>query len=103
MAISYFETSEMILKFRDHKDALIRKTVINLISVLAKYDERKFSDHIFHRAMDYLLRQSEKPTERWAAFVAIGQVAVSVGSEMAKFLNPVMRRIKYELQHRGYV
>lgn len=103
MKDSYFETVELILQFRNHKDSLIRRTVIGLIPVFAVYDERKFSDHILQRAMGHLLGQLSRPSERPAAFVAIGDVAISVGSEMAPFLEPVMQQIKSGLQQRGYV
>ncbi len=60
----YFDTAEMILRHRNHRDPLIRKTVVSLIPVLADYDNQKFADHFLHRAMGHLLEQLMKPTER---------------------------------------
>lgn len=64
MKDSYFETAEMILRHRNHRDPLIRKAVVSLIPALAEYDSQKFSDNFLHRAMGHLLEQLMKPTER---------------------------------------
>lgn len=99
----YTETVETILRLRLHKDPLVRKTIITLIPTLAMYDTQTFSESFMHKAMGHLLEQLSKPAERPVAFIAIGHVATSVGSEMKKFLEPIMDNIKQSLQMRGYV
>ena len=64
MKDSYSDTAEMILRHRNHRDQLIRKTVVTLIPVLAAYDSQQFSENFLHRAMGHLLEQLMKPTER---------------------------------------
>lgn len=60
----YLETAEMILRHRNHRDPLIRKTVVALIPVLADYDSQNFVAHFLHRSMGHLLEQLTKPSER---------------------------------------
>lgn len=64
MKETFLDTAEQILRFRTHKDALVRKMVITLIPTLAVYDTQTFSEHFLHRAMGHLLTQLEKPNER---------------------------------------
>ncbi|KAG8958873.1 phosphatidylinositol kinase- protein kinase tor1 [Tulasnella sp. 419] len=97
----FVESADTTLRYREHKDSLIRKTVITLIPTLAVYDTQSFSDQFLHKAMAHLLSQLKKPTERSLAFVAIGHVAAAVGSDMKGFLEPIMASIKEGLQQRG--
>ncbi len=115
------DAAETILRFKLHRDPLVHKTVIALIPTLAHYDTQTFSEHFMHKAMAHLLEQLSKPAERsfgmnvflffWSnysltlylAFIAIGHVATSVGSDMKSFLEPIMDHIKQGLQMRGYV
>lgn len=94
MKDAYVETAEAILKLRTHRDVLVRKTVLTLIPTLALYDTQTFSEYFMHKAMGHLLEQLQKPAERSTAFIAIGEVAGSVGSEMKQFLESIMEQIK---------
>ncbi|KAJ2934856.1 hypothetical protein H1R20_g2275, partial [Candolleomyces eurysporus] len=97
------DTAEMILRFKTHRDPLVRKTVISMIPALAAYDTQTFTEHFLHKGMAHLLQQLEKPTatERSLAFIAIGHTAMAVGSDMKPFLDPIMDNIKIGLQNRG--
>ncbi|PCH36202.1 atypical/PIKK/FRAP protein kinase [Wolfiporia cocos MD-104 SS10] len=97
----FLDAAELILSFRTHRDALVRKIVITLIPSLANYDTQSFSEHHLHKSMAHLLTQLDKPNERSVAFIAIGHVASAMGSEMKSFLEPIMGHIKSGLQMRG--
>lgn len=107
MKDAYVDTAETILRLRTHRDPLIRKTILTLIPTLALYDTQTFSEYFMHKAMSHLLEQLAKPAERSTAFVAIGEVASSVGSEMKQFLESIMEQIKQGLttfaQAKAYV
>ncbi|TFY65865.1 hypothetical protein EVG20_g5221 [Dentipellis fragilis] len=101
MKETFLDTAEQILRFRGHRDNLVRKMVITLIPTLAVYDTQTFSEHFLHKAMAHLLQQLDKPSERSFAFIAIGHVATAVGSDMKPFLDSIMAQIKLGLQNRG--
>ncbi|GBE86637.1 Serine/threonine-protein kinase tor2 [Sparassis crispa] len=101
MKENFLDAAEQILSFKTHRDALVRKMVITLIPTLAVYDTQTFTEHHLHRAMAHLLTQLDKPNERSFAFIAIGHVAMAVGSEMKSFLDSIMTHIKQGLQMRG--
>ncbi|RDB15759.1 Serine/threonine-protein kinase tor2, partial [Hypsizygus marmoreus] len=101
MRETFLDTAEQILRFKSHRDLLVRKMVITMIPSLAAYDTQTFTEHFLHKAMAHLLTQLEKPNERAFAFIAIGHTATAVGSDMKPFLESIMAQIKQGLQGRG--
>ncbi|KIK61711.1 hypothetical protein GYMLUDRAFT_42743 [Collybiopsis luxurians FD-317 M1] len=101
MKENFMDTAEQILRFKTHRDALVRKMVITLIPTLAQYDTQTFTEHFLHKAMAHLSQQLEKSNERHYAFIAIGHTAKQVGSDMKPFLDSIMKQIKSGLQARG--
>lgn len=65
MRETYFDTAEQILRFKAHRDSLVRKMVITLIPSLAAYDDRTFTQHFLHKAMAHLSTQLDKQNERY--------------------------------------
>ena len=101
MKENFLDAAEQILSFKTHREPVVRKMVITLIPTLAVYDTQSFSEHFLHKAMAHLLTQLDKNNERSVAFIAIGHVAVAVGSEMKPFLESIMAHVKLGLQSRG--
>ncbi|KAE9399554.1 phosphatidylinositol 3-kinase [Gymnopus androsaceus JB14] len=101
MKENFMDSAEQILRFKTHRDTLVRKMVITLIPTLAQYDTQTFTEHFLHKAMGHLLQQLEKSSERHYAFIAIGHTAKQVGSDMKPFLDSIMKQIKSGLQSRG--
>ncbi|KAF9006075.1 phosphatidylinositol 3-kinase [Cyathus striatus] len=101
MKENFLDTADQILRFKSHRDLLVRKMVITMIPSLAAYDTQTFIEHYLHKAMAHLLTQLEKPNERSYAFIAIGHTATAVGSDMKPFLDSIMSHIKQGLQARG--
>jgi FKBP12-rapamycin complex-associated protein len=64
MKENFLDSAEQILRFKSHRDSLVRSTVITLIPTLAAYDTQTFAEHFLHKAMGHLLTQLEKPSER---------------------------------------
>lgn len=59
------EIISLVLKFRDHRDSLVRKTVINLIPALAKMDpDLFFKENYLTASVVYLTAQLKKEKER---------------------------------------
>ncbi|KAF9387898.1 phosphatidylinositol kinase- protein kinase tor1 [Podila verticillata] len=107
METGFLDVCNTVLKFKDFKDGLVRRTVINLIPELAKYNPTDFIHYYLHRAMVHLLGlvqiDRERPTatkemERSLAFLAIGKVALVVKHDMEFFLDDIMFAIKDSLR-----
>jgi len=80
------ELCELVLKYRDHKDRLIRRTVIVLLPRLAHYSPEPFVRGYADIALAHLLtclRDVKQIPDRGTPFIAIGRIALAVGSHLA--------------------
>ncbi|KAJ6515088.1 phosphatidylinositol 3-kinase [Mycena vitilis] len=91
-------TAETVLRFRSHRDTLIRKLVMTLIPVLASYDTQTFCDLYLKKSMAHLASVLDKPNDRHMAFIAIGHTATFVKSDIKPYLDSTMQHIKQGLQ-----
>ncbi|KAI1076860.1 FAT-domain-containing protein [Whalleya microplaca] len=86
----YQEACEIVFRHKDHRDVTIRKTVVLLIPDLANYSPADFAHTYLHRFMVYLSGMLKKDKERNDAFLAIGNIANSVKSAIAPYLDGVL-------------
>ncbi|CAG9463067.1 unnamed protein product [Pedinophyceae sp. YPF-701] len=80
MLARYREVVSTVLRFRDARDKIIRQAVIRLLPRLAAFSPERFSGTYLRPCIDYLLTQIQSPSERAAAFEALGDIAVGVRS-----------------------
>ncbi|BGP07821.1 phosphatidylinositol kinase-related protein kinase tor1 [Rhodotorula toruloides] len=97
----YTEVCDQILSFKDHRDPLVRRAVVELIPTLASYNHADFANLYLHKTMLYLLGQLRNNRDRTTSFHAIGHVAMQVKSAMAPYLDPILASVKEGLQQRG--
>lgn len=64
MAEKFVSNAEVVLRFREHKDPIIKRTVVSLLPGLANYDSQIFGERFLHKVMGYLLPLLKKPSER---------------------------------------
>lgn len=99
----YQDLCEIVLRYKEHRDLLIRKTVMLMIPDLAKLDMPEFVNSFFYPSMAYLLLQLKKEKERSTAFTSIGKIALVVGSSISPHLDGILAAIKETLIAKGYV
>jgi FKBP12-rapamycin complex-associated protein len=86
----YKETVETVLKYREHRDALVRREVVLIIPILASYSPTEFATKYLHQCMLHLQGLIRKDRDRDKAFVAIGQIANAVGVAIAPYLDGIL-------------
>ena len=86
----YQEACEIVFKHKDHRDAITRRTVVYLIPDLASYSPADFAHSWLHKFMVYLSGMLKRDKERNDAFLAIGNIANSVKSAIAPYLDGVL-------------
>ncbi|ROV89439.1 hypothetical protein VMCG_10211 [Cytospora schulzeri] len=86
----YQEACDIVSRFKDHRDPTIRKTVVLLIPDLANYAPSEFASTRLHGFMLHLSGMLKKEKERNDAFLAIGNIANSVKSAIAPYLDGVL-------------
>jgi serine/threonine-protein kinase mTOR len=55
---------EIVLRYRDHKDAVVRRAVMALLPRLAAYDRAAFARTALEPSLAFLLAQLRKEKER---------------------------------------
>lgn len=96
----YRNACELILRFKDNREPLIRRTVITLIPAMGTYDQNEFRTYFLHRSMAHL-QQQLKLGERDAAFLAIGHLAINLNSDMHPFMEEIVKNVRDALKRRG--
>ncbi|KIW08226.1 uncharacterized protein PV09_01154 [Verruconis gallopava] len=90
----YKESCEFVMRYKDHKDGLIRREVINIIPTLASYAPSEFTSSYLHQCMLHLTGLIKRDKDKSAAFVAVGKVAGAVGSSIAPYLEGILGYIR---------
>ncbi len=90
----YQEACEIVFKMKDHRDPVIRRTVVLLIPQLANYAPTDFAQTYLHKFMVFLSGMLKKDKERNDAFLAIGNIANAVKSAIAPYLDGVLIYIR---------
>ena len=62
----YDSVCDTVFKYKDHRDALVRRTVMALLPLLATFDTATFTKSFMEPCMAYLLSQLRKEKERSA-------------------------------------
>ena len=101
MSDRYAETCDQILSFKDHRDPLVRRAVVELIPTLASFNTPAFTSQYLHKTMVFLLGQLKNNRDRTTSFQAIGLVAMQVKAAMAPYLDPILASVKEGLLQRG--
>ncbi|KAI0105114.1 TOR kinase [Nemania sp. FL0031] len=90
MQDNYQTACDIVFRQKDHRDPTIRKTVVMLIPDLANYSPSDFAITYLHQFMLFLSGMLKKGGERNDAFLAIGNIANSVKSAIAPYLDGVL-------------
>lgn len=103
----YKDVCERVLlqQHRENKDATIRRTVVDIIPTLASYAPKEFCQNYLARSMSHLQTLLKDPKQRNTAFVAIGNIATAVGSQIAPYLDTILLHVREALsvKNRGKV
>ena len=108
MLARYREVCDTVLRFRGHKERIIRRAIVTLIPRLAAFAPERFVKSYLKDATEYLLQVlAPSPAERGAAFTALGDMATAlaragVAGQMkapVDYLLPIATQIKEALLH----
>ncbi|KAK9433284.1 armadillo-type protein, partial [Lipomyces doorenjongii] len=97
----YDDVCETVLKYKDHRDNLVRRTVLVMMPNLASYNPNDFASKYMHKCMLHLLGQLKKDRERNQVFQSIGKIAGAVRSNMGPYLDAILTNVKEGLSQKG--
>lgn len=84
----------LLQQYREHKDPTVRRTVVEIIPLLAAYAPKEFCLHYLARSMQHLQNLLKDARQRNLAFAAIGKIAHAVGSQIAPYLDTILLHIR---------
>ncbi|CAD6506377.1 BgTH12-07303 [Blumeria graminis f. sp. triticale] len=97
----YQEVCEIVFRHKDHRDVHIRRTVVMLIPELANYSPSEFVQGYLHKFMVFLSGMLKKDKDRNDSFLAIGNIANAVKSDIAPYLDGVLIYVREGLSVRS--
>lgn len=86
MMSRYKEVADIVFKYRDHRDRLVRRSITALLPRIAHFLRDRFVFAYLKICMDHLLTVMKNPTERGSGFVALAEMAGAVGGELESYL-----------------
>ncbi|KAJ8330853.1 phosphatidylinositol kinase- protein kinase tor1 [Batrachochytrium dendrobatidis] len=94
----YTEVCEIVLRYREHRESLVRQSIITIIPDLAHFNTDQFVNNYLGISVGYLSNQTKREKERSIAFLAIGRVGMAVGRGIIEYLDAIMVNIKGALK-----
>ena len=85
------EICDTIIRHKDHRDRLVKNTVVTLIPNLAEFSPFSFvGGGYLEISLNYLLSLVQKSDTRSSAFLSLGQLSVAVGKQIEKHLPKII-------------
>ncbi|KYQ91695.1 protein kinase [Tieghemostelium lacteum] len=97
MVTKFKDVCDTILKYKDHRDKLVKKTVIVLLPRLAVFIPKDFVMNYFNTCMQHLLTALRNQNERSTSFIAMGEIAMAVGGSIKPYLDSIVILVKSAL------
>ncbi len=97
----YKPVCDSAMKFWGSNNRLIKKAIISLLPVLAKFSPYEFSQSYLPTIMAQLLQALRRDNERPHAFIAIGKIALSVRENITDYLEPILAVVRATMTTKG--
>jgi FKBP12-rapamycin complex-associated protein len=98
MNSKYKEVIESVIRFRDHKEKLVRETVISLLPKLANFQPEQFIRGYFDTCAAQILGILKKGESKEIAFLALGELAAAVKDAILPVLPDIIEKCRTHLQ-----
>ncbi|XP_057821315.1 serine/threonine-protein kinase TOR isoform X2 [Cryptomeria japonica] len=94
MMSRYKEVADIVFKYREHKDRLVRRSITSLLPRIAHFLRDRFVTSYLKICMDHILAVLRTPTERASGFVALGEMAEALDGELIHYLPTITSLIR---------
>uniref|UniRef100_A0A1D1Y0I7 Serine/threonine-protein kinase TOR n=2 Tax=Anthurium amnicola TaxID=1678845 RepID=A0A1D1Y0I7_9ARAE len=86
MMSRYREVADIVLKYLDHRDRLVRLSITSLLPRIAHFLRDRFVTNYLKICMDHILAVLRNPGERASGFIALGEMAGALNGELIQYL-----------------
>ncbi|XP_072960137.1 serine/threonine-protein kinase TOR [Typha angustifolia] len=86
MMSRYREVADIVLKYLEHRDRLVRLSITSLLPRIAHFLRDRFVTNYLKICMDHILAVLRTPAERASGFIALGEMAGALDGELVPYL-----------------
>ncbi|XP_058190488.1 serine/threonine-protein kinase TOR [Rhododendron vialii] len=94
MMSRYREVAEIVLRFLEHRDRLVRLSITSLLPRIAHFLRDRFVTNYLKICMDHILAVLKTPAERASGFVALGEMAGALDGELLNYLPTITSHLR---------
>ncbi|KAL5705931.1 non-specific serine/threonine protein kinase [Ranunculus cassubicifolius] len=94
MMSRYREVAEIVLRYLEHRDRLVRLSITSLLPRIAHFLRDRFVTNYLTICMDHILAVLRIPAERASGFIALGEMAGALDGELIHYLPTITSHLR---------
>ncbi|CAK7330253.1 unnamed protein product [Dovyalis caffra] len=94
MMSRYREVAEIVLRYLEHRDRLVRLSITSLLPRIAHFLRDRFVTNYLEICMNHILAVLRIPAERGSGFIALGEMAGALDGELVHYLPTITAHLR---------
>ncbi|PHT96831.1 hypothetical protein BC332_34239 [Capsicum chinense] len=94
MMSRYREVAEIVLRYLEHRDRLVRLSITSLLPRIAHFLRDRFVTNYLTICMNHILHVLKIPAERASGFIALGEIAGALDGELTNYLLTITSHLR---------
>nr|GEW20723.1 serine/threonine-protein kinase TOR isoform X2 [Tanacetum cinerariifolium] len=94
MMSRYKEVAEIVLRYLEHRDPLVRLSITSLLPRIAHFLRDRFVTNYLKICMNHIFVVLKIPTERASGFIALGEMAGALDGELVHYLPTITSHLR---------
>ncbi|PPD85571.1 hypothetical protein GOBAR_DD17494 [Gossypium barbadense] len=94
MMSRYREVAEIVLRYLEHRDRLVRLSITSLLPRIAHFLRDRFVTNYLTICMNHILAVLRIPAERASGFIALGEMAGALDGELVHYLPTITSHLR---------
>ncbi|ONK75400.1 uncharacterized protein A4U43_C03F16460 [Asparagus officinalis] len=94
MMSRYREVADIVLKYLEHRDRLVRLSITSLLPRIAHFLRDRFVTNYLKICMNHILAVLRIPAERASGFIALGEMAGALDGELIPYLPTITLHLR---------
>ncbi|WJX59954.1 non-specific serine/threonine protein kinase [Trifolium repens] len=94
MMSRYREVAEIVLRYLEHRDRLVRLSITSLLPRIAHFLRDRFVTNYLTICMNHILSVLKVPQDRDSGFIALGEMALALDGELSHYLPTISTHLR---------
>nr|XP_033517642.1 serine/threonine-protein kinase TOR isoform X4 [Nicotiana tomentosiformis] len=94
MMSRYREVAEIVIRYLEHRDRLVRLSITSLLPRIAHFLRDRFVTNYLTICMNHILHVLKIPAERASGFIALGEMAGALDGELINYLPTITSHLR---------